>query len=86
MAMKLSSDFALLDVKHGRRQLEKLCRGQKHHRLPEPIDVVITGQLVGQWGNDDGTSIEFEVKVDKVEVQDESNNDKDRKLSKGGDS
>jgi len=59
MIMKIQSNFALLDVKHGRKGLEKaLSKG--------PIPVTITGNLTGVWGNDDGESVEFEVEVTKV--------------------
>jgi len=67
--MKLQSDFALLDVKHGRRQLDKLIdKGGKGHDLPERIPVVIHGWITGRWGSDDGESQEFNVEVSKVEV------------------
>lgn len=67
--MKLKSDFALLDVRHGRRQLDKMItKGGKGHDLPERIPVVIHGYITGRWGSDDGTSQEFEVQVTKVET------------------
>lgn len=67
--MKLKSTFAILDVMHGRRQLDKLIdRSGKHHELPERIPVVIHGWISGRWGADDGTSQEFCVDVDRVEV------------------
>lgn len=60
--MKLQSDFALLDVKRGRKGLVK--RTQKGERIP----VTITGYIAGQWGHDDGESIEFEFKVLEVKA------------------
>ena len=68
--MKLCSDFALLDVKHGRRQLDKLIdRSGKGHDLPEPIPVVVHGYITGRHGADDGTSQEFTVRVERVETR-----------------
>jgi hypothetical protein len=58
--MTFKSDFALLDVKAGRAALAK--RIAKGTRIP----VIIHGTITGQWGRDDGTSIEFEVDVTKV--------------------
>jgi len=55
------SDFALLDVKAGRKALAK--RIAKGERIP----VVIRGTICGQWSRDDGTSIEFEIGVSSVE-------------------
>lgn len=61
---KIDSTYALLDVKKGRRKLagrvERLKEG-------EGIPVVIHGRIVSRWGNDDGTSIEFQVDVDSCE-------------------
>lgn len=68
--MKLHSDFALLDVKHGRRQLDKLIdKGGNGHDLAERIPVVIRGWITGRHGSDDGTSQEFSVEVSDVEVE-----------------
>lgn len=58
--MTFKSDFALLDVKSGRAALAKRIE------IGERIPVVIRGVIRKQWGNDDGTSIEFEVDVDSV--------------------
>jgi hypothetical protein len=67
--MKLKSEFAILDVMHGRRQLDKLIdKAGNGHDLPERIPVVIHGWITGRWGSDDGISQEFNVKVDSVEV------------------
>lgn len=66
--MRLQSDFALLDVKHGRRQLDKLCDKTGGHDLPERIPVVIRGWITGRHGMDDGISQEFTVEVSRVET------------------
>lgn len=60
----IDSDFALLDIKRGRKKIAK--------RLEKsgPIEVLILGTIDRAWGNDDGTSIEFEMTVKSVqEVQ-----------------
>lgn len=67
--MRLQSDFAVLDVRHGRRQLDKLCDKVGGHDLPERIPVVIYGWITHRHGRDDGMSQEFGVQVSRVEVQ-----------------
>lgn len=59
--MKPQSNWALLDIKLGRRKLEKAVR--KGERLP----IVIRG-FIAQTGNDDGTSTEFTIDVTGVDV------------------
>lgn len=66
--MKLQSDFALLDVRRGRKQLNDACDRAGGHNLPAPIPVVIYGVITGRHGVDDGESQEFTVSVSKVEV------------------
>jgi hypothetical protein len=67
--MKLQADFALLDVRHGRRQLDTLIdKSGNGHDLPERIPVIIHGWITARWGADDGTSQEFSVEVSKVEA------------------
>lgn len=68
--MKLHSDFAVLDVKHGRKALSKKMPAGSG-RLPDDkrIPVVIRGYISHQHGGDDGVSIEFGVDVTSVEVQ-----------------
>ncbi len=61
----IKSDFALLDVKRGRGALFKAV-GYTGRRDTSPIPIVITGEIVGAWGEDDGTSREFEVRVISV--------------------
>lgn len=70
--MKLSSDFALLDVKNGRKKLAKHFKQRpRFGECPETmrVPVIIHGYIDGVWGNDDGVSQEFEVIVQKLEVQ-----------------
>lgn len=68
--MKLRSDFALLDVKHGRRQLDKMIdKHGSNHDLADPIPVVIHGYITGRHGHDDGISQEFTVRVERVDVE-----------------
>lgn len=55
---RITSDFALLDVKSGRNQLLALV-GEHKHRVP----IALSGYIVGDWSGDDGTSIEFEIEV-----------------------
>jgi len=53
MAKKISSDFAILDVKAGRADLAKrISRGER-------VPVTITGVIDTVHSRDDGTSIEF---------------------------
>jgi hypothetical protein len=60
---KIDSTFAILDVKRGRVALAK-----RTNRGETRIPVTIRGYIVNQHGNDDGTSIEFEIEVtDAVE-------------------
>lgn len=61
--MKIQSTFGLLDVKHGRRQLEKHFMAMKGN-----LKVTIEAEIIGQWSHDDGVSIEFELDVKSVKV------------------
>lgn len=54
----INSTFAILDVMRGRVKLAKRIN-VGDGRIP----VTIRGYIVGQHGNDDGTSIEFEIEV-----------------------
>ena len=61
MSRAINSEFALLDVKRGRVELaRRINRGD--NRIP----VTIRGYITDVWGNDDGTSIEFQVDVASV--------------------
>lgn len=73
--MKLQSDFALLDVKRGRKQLDRMVEknglsGGRTHDLPKRIPVVIRGWITHRHGRDDGESQEFGIEVSSVEVTD----------------
>ncbi|CCV12956.1 hypothetical protein [Mesorhizobium sp. STM 4661] len=59
MKTKISSGFALLDVKSGRDELNAhFATGPK-----TPIPVTITGFTTGIWSDDDGVSREFGIDV-----------------------
>lgn len=67
--MKVTSNFAIVDIKKGRKKLYDSL--PENPRLGEPvtgIPVVITGYIVGTWGRDDGVSREFEIQVDSVKL------------------
>jgi hypothetical protein len=61
--MRLSSTYAMLDVKYGRGRLRKALRVS-----PRQVPVVIHGFIDGEFGRDDGVSQEFTVHVNKVET------------------
>lgn len=65
----IKSDFALLDVKGGRSALFKALGFTGRFDGAEPIPITITGRILGAWGQYDGTSQEFEIEVEKVEVK-----------------
>ena len=65
--LTLKSSFALLDVKQGRKTLFKAL-GYAGRTEATPIPVMITGFIVGAWGDDDGESREFEIDVSEVKV------------------
>lgn len=69
--MIINSEFAILDVKKGRKKIEKHFAERpttgecpKHMRIP----IVLRGYIDGQHSYDDGVSIEFSVVVDRVET------------------
>lgn len=65
--MRIKSRFAILDVLVGRSTLNKrIPKGSND--MTEPVRVIIHGSITGRWGGFDGTSQEFNVEVDKVEV------------------
>jgi hypothetical protein len=64
--MKLNTDFAILDVKRGRKQLAKRVKGKTSE--PARVPVLIRGFLTNVWSRDDGVSIEFQVDVTSAEV------------------
>lgn len=61
---KLTSDFALLDIKNGRKQLAKLVAAG--HKIPFTISGFIQDGP-GGIGHDDGVSIEFAADVKSAE-------------------
>lgn len=68
--MKLKSNFAILDVESGRKQLAKMMPpGSQSLPKEKRIPVVIRGFISHRHGADDGTSIEFGVDVTSVEVE-----------------
>ena len=60
--MKFSSDFALLDVTKGRHKLAT------HLKKHGPVKVLIEAEIEYPFGHDDGTSIEFVCKVNRLEI------------------
>ena len=69
--MEIKSDFAIIDVKKGRKALTEhfsdrpnLGECPTHLRLP----VIITGYIDGVAGNDDGVSREFSMTVKDVRL------------------
>ncbi len=72
--MRLTSTFALLDIMGGRRDLLKVVGGNGFGRTKRPtgvrVPVTITGNVVGAWGGDDGTSQEFQVDVSHLDYPD----------------
>ena len=62
--MKLQSDFAVLDVKLGR----KLLRHSLKKNGPGSVSVIIHGTIEEEHGGDDGVSQEFGINVTRVEV------------------
>jgi hypothetical protein len=58
---KLTSDFALLDIKLGRRKLAKIV--EAGHKIPFTISGYIQAGH-GGIGHDDGVSIEFAADVE----------------------
>jgi hypothetical protein len=73
---KLTSTFAILDVKGGRHALAKHFK-DRPRTGPCPaelrVPVTIHGTIDGVWGHDDGVSIEFSVDVTKLEFANSRN-------------
>lgn len=69
--MKISSGFALIDVKDGRNELAKHFKSRPRlGPCPEKlrVPVTITGYIDAVWGDDDGESREFSVTVESVGI------------------
>lgn len=63
----IDSDFALLDVRGPDGALyNRMTEESWSHRVP----VVIRGEIVRVWGDHDGTSREYQVNVQTVDVKD----------------
>lgn len=58
------SVYGILDVEKGRKALAK------HVNRVGPVPVIIHAIITDAYGGDDGTSIEFNMRVSKVEVSD----------------
>ncbi|EMG53119.1 hypothetical protein WYI_13812 [Ochrobactrum sp. CDB2] len=70
--MKLSSEFAILDVKRGRKKLAEHFKDlPPFGECPDNLRIPVTihGYIAGDWGRDDGTSQEFSIMVEKLEVR-----------------
>lgn len=68
----IKSDFAILDVKSGRKTLEKHFKSRPGMgECPKPlrVPVTITGYIDDVWGHDDGVSQEFSVTVEAVKIR-----------------
>ncbi|ODP39240.1 hypothetical protein [Sphingomonas turrisvirgatae] len=63
---RIRSSYGILDVEQGRKALARYL--QANAGLP----VVIHAVLTDPYGGDDGTSIEFNMQVVKIEPQGES--------------
>jgi hypothetical protein len=61
--LKIKSDFALLDVLGSGAALQRALA--KRGGVP----VVIKGRVTAAWGNHDGTSQEYQMLVQSVEVE-----------------
>ena len=66
---RITSDFALLDVKMGRNVLFKAVGFNKRPSERPRIFVTIEAEIVNTWGDDDGVSREFELKVTSVKLK-----------------
>ena len=67
--MKITSNFAVLDVKDGRQELNRHFAGQSALGGDNPelrIPITITGYIDCVWGDDDGISREFGIVVEKL--------------------
>jgi len=58
----LQSDFAILDIKKGRKSLLQACK------RGESTKVTITGFIEEPWGDDDGVSQEFTLSIRDISI------------------
>lgn len=59
---KIKSSYAIVDIQQGRKALAKYLNGNAG------LPVVIHAVLTDPYGTDDGTSIEFNAEVLKIEI------------------
>ena len=72
--MKITSDYALIDVTIGAKELEKHFENKPvSGPCPEEflIPVTLTGYISNVFGNHDGTSQQFEMTVANIETSKE---------------
>lgn len=72
MLDKIVSNFALLDVESGHKELTKHFENRPLAGVcPEElrIPVTITGYISGVWGDHDGKSQQFDITVDSVSIE-----------------
>ena len=60
--IKLQSDFALIDIRRGRKKL------LNHVKKGGKCYVVVRGFIDSEHGNDDGTSREFNMEVEEIDA------------------
>ena len=70
--LEIKSTFAIVDVTTGRealamhfRERPRLGKCPPKYRIP----ITLTGYLESVWGNDDGTSREFSMTVERVAIK-----------------
>lgn len=56
---EISSDFAILDVKKGRKALDKMMRANPGVRFK----IIIAAEIDNTWSDDDGISQEFGLSI-----------------------
>ncbi len=61
--IEIKSDFAILDVKSGRKKLLNLLQQQKR------VTVTIMATVDIPWGQDDGISQEFIIRVNSINTR-----------------
>ncbi len=62
-APRISSDFAILDVKGGRKALDKAMM----HSQGVRYKIIIEAEFDNTWSGDDGVSQEFALNVTKMQ-------------------
>jgi len=59
--MKITSDYAWIDVKRGRRVLQEAVNKTE-------VPITLRGRILNSISGDDGVSIEFQIDVDSVKL------------------